>query len=125
MKKLLLKKCPKCGATVEVVQDCTCADCGFRCCNMPMVTIKPNSSEASFEKHLPVVEKHDQFISVKVNHVMEEAHYITWIALYHEGGKIVYELKPGNPAQVVFPYIKGSILYSYCNLHGLWQKDVE
>ena len=26
---------------------------------------------------------------------------------------------------VIFPYVKGSKIYSFCNKHGLWSKEVE
>ena len=34
-------------------------------------------------------------------------------------------LKPGENAKVSFKYIPGSILYAYCNKHGLWKKDID
>ena len=34
-------------------------------------------------------------------------------------------LLPNEKASVVFPYVKGSIIYSFCNKHGLWSKEVE
>ena len=34
-------------------------------------------------------------------------------------------LEIGSEAKVVFPYIKGSKLYAYCNKHGMWSTDVE
>ena len=33
------KQCLKCGALVEVIKDCTCKDCGIRCCGEPMVEV--------------------------------------------------------------------------------------
>ena len=48
--------CKKCGALVEVLEDCTCKDCGITCCNENMVELKSNSVDASFEKHLPSCE---------------------------------------------------------------------
>ena len=34
-------------------------------------------------------------------------------------------LLPGEEACVIFPYVKGSKIYSFCNKHGLWSKEVE
>ena len=34
-------------------------------------------------------------------------------------------LLPNEKASVVLPYVKGSIIYSFCNKHGLWSKEVE
>lgn len=32
MEKLIIKKCSKCGALVEVLKDCSCDNCGIVCC---------------------------------------------------------------------------------------------
>ena len=56
---------------------------------------------------------------------MEEKHYITFIALVTDNNVIRYDLNPTDEPIVRFPYVKDSIIYEYCNLHGLWKKDVE
>ena len=30
--ELIIKKCLKCGALVEVINDCNCNECGITCC---------------------------------------------------------------------------------------------
>ena len=125
MNELIIKKCLKCGATVQVLHDCTCVGCGIRCCNQPMITLKPNSTDASFEKHIPNYEIQGDKILVSVNHVMEPEHYIEWILLQTENQVYKRLLRPNEKAEAVFPYVKGSKLYSYCNKHALWTKDVE
>ena len=47
--ELIIKKCQKCGALVEVINDCNCWDCGITCCGEPMVKLISNSVDASFE----------------------------------------------------------------------------
>ena len=42
-----------------------------------------------------------------------------------ESGIIKKFLLPGEEACVIFPYVKGSKIYSFCNKHGLWSKEVE
>ena len=54
--ELIIKKCNSCGAMVKVIEDCKCGDCGIKCCGEEMRTFAPNSEDASFEKHLPIVE---------------------------------------------------------------------
>lgn len=125
MKELLLKKCMKCGALVEVLKDCTCDDCGIKCCGEEMKALKPNSVDASQEKHLPKVEIIDSEIIVNVDHVMEDEHYIEWIALVSDNKIGKKYLLPANKAIVTFPYIKGSTVYSYCNKHGLWSTKID
>ena len=123
MRELNLKKCPSCGALVKVINDCHCP-CGIACCDTKMVDIKANSTDASFEKHIPTYEIKDHNLIVKVNHVMEEEHLINWVMFLTETNETTIYFEPGKPAEAIFPYEKG-ILYAYCNKHGLWQCNVE
>lgn len=123
-KKFIVKKCLKCGAVVKVLDDCNCS-CGFECCGEKMEDLIPNSAEASFEKHIPTYEIKGENIEVKVNHVMEDEHYIKWISLVSNDKEITKYFNPGEEPICKFPYIKGSAIYSYCNKHDLWKTDVE
>lgn len=125
MKDLIIKKCLKCGALVEVLHDCTCNNCGIKCCNSEMVALAPNSTDAAVEKHLPSYERQGDKIVTRVNHVMEEEHNIEWIALVGDNLTYKKEFSAGDVAEVELPYIKGAKLYAYCNKHGLWGIDVE
>lgn len=80
-----LKKCEKCGAMVEVLQDCTCENCGIKCCGQEMTEVIANSVDASFEKHVPQIEVCGNYIIANVNHVMEEEHNIEWLAIEGNG----------------------------------------
>lgn len=122
---LIIRKCMKCGAMIEVLNDCTCDNCGIQCCGEKMRTFAPNAEDASFEKHLPVVEVEGNEIVVTVPHVMEDEHYIEWIEFIANGRKQRQMLEIGKPAQARFPYIKGGVVYSYCNKHGLWSAEVK
>jgi len=66
---LTIKRCLKCGATVEVLHDCTCENCGVKCCGEEMRVQLPNTVDASVEKHLPVVEVNGNEVVVYVPHV--------------------------------------------------------
>lgn len=123
--KLIIKRCSSCGAMVKVLNDCTCDDCGIKCCGKEMDTLVPNSVDASFEKHVPQIEKVEDEIYVKVAHPMEKEHFIEWIAQVSDNKEECIELYPEGPAKVRFRYIKGATVYAYCNKHGLWKKDVE
>lgn len=83
-KELVIKRCSKCQALVEVIKDCTSDNCSIKCCGEEMIELAPNSVDASFEKHVPNYEAIDNHIIVKVNHVMEEDHFIEWIAIVKE-----------------------------------------
>lgn len=122
---LKLKKCEKCGAVVKVLQDCTCKDCDIQCCEESMEEVIPNSVECAVEKHIPTYEKLGDTIRVKVNHVMDEPHYIAWISIVYDKTEIMKKLEPGEEAVAEFPYIAGATIYAYCNLHGLWKNEVE
>ena len=125
MKELILKKCLSCGALVEVIKDCNCPDCGIQCCGKAMTVVKPNSVDAAFEKHVPTYEVNENTITVRVNHVMEEEHYIEWIAISNDREVCKKFLKPGEEPVAIFPYVIGSTIYSYCNKHSLWSAKVK
>lgn len=98
------------------------------CCGEEMTEIVANTEEASYEKHIPEVAIKDDKIAVIVGatvHPMTEAHYINWIYLETEMGgqrkKCV-----GTPT-AVFAMAGGDkpiAAYAYCNLHGLWKRDI-
>lgn len=124
MRELILKKCPNCGAIVKVIEECKCDDCGITCCDKKMVEITANSTDAAFEKHVPTYEIKDGEIIVKVNHVMDEDHYIKWICFVTEDSEEYTYLKPNREAVAIYKNKPGT-LYSYCNKHGLWRQDVK
>lgn len=123
--ELVIKQCKSCGATVNVLEDCTCNNCGIICCGEPMTKLVPNSVDASFEKHVPTYEKVEDEIFVTVNHVMEKEHFIEWVALVADNRQCIHKMYPEQNAETRFKYIPGSTIYAYCNKHGLWKMDVE
>lgn len=125
MKELILKECKKCHALVKVLEECNCQDCGIICCNEAMTNVVPNTTDASFEKHIPTYEVKDNQMIVTVNHVMEEEHYIEWILVKTVKQNIEILLEPAESPTITVPYEKGALLYAYCNKHGLWKKEVE
>ena len=119
--ELKFKKCLKCGALINVFED---SKTDFICCSEKMVDVKPNTLEASFEKHIPNYEIKDLEIEVFVNYVMDNDHYIEWIMYQTDKESIKITFKPGDTLKVKFKYQKKALLYSYCNKHGLWMKEV-
>ena len=125
-KELLVRKCEKCDAMVKVIKDCNCNDDhGIQCCGEKMKELIPNSVDAAVEKHVPTYEVREGKIFVKVNHVMEEDHYIEWISIVYDNKEVTTYFKPGEKVETHCKYIPGSTIYAYCNKHGLWKKDVE
>lgn len=115
-------KCAKCGNIVEVLH----AGGGeLVCCGQPMALQKENTVDASLEKHVPVIEKTEKGIKVKVGsvpHPMEEEHYIEWIEILADGKAYRKFLKPGDAPEAEFCIEAENIIArEYCNLHGLWK----
>lgn len=42
-------RCKKCGAIVKVLIDCTCEDCGIKCCNEKMKEISEEEAKNYIE----------------------------------------------------------------------------
>ena len=122
-KEFQIKKYLKCGAIVKVMEDCNCP-CGINCCGEEMKELIPNSVDAAIEKHVPSYEINGDKIIVKVNHVMEEDHYIEWICVVSDSDEIIKYYKPGDEPVLITEYKQGLVLYAYCNKHGLWKKEV-
>ena len=120
MEKLIFKRCPKCGNLFKVMGELKCE--GVTCCGDHLETLTPNSTDASFEKHVPTFEIDNDKLIVTVNHVMDEDHFIEWICFQTEDKEQFVYLD--KEAKAEFPYEKG-ILYAYCNKRGLWASEVE
>lgn len=115
-------RCNKCGKIVSVIKDSSCDTVP---CEESMAEIKANSVDASFEKHVPNYEVAGDKIIVKVNHVMEEDHYIEWLAMESDTRFERVLLNPGDVPEAEFTYIPGAKIYSYCNKHSLWENTVD
>ena len=87
--------------------------------------IIPNTVEAAFEKHIPVIEHSGDHVIVKVGsvaHPMVDVHWIEWIVLETATGYQKKELKPGEKPEAEFAVTEPVVAaYEHCNLHGLWK----
>jgi len=117
-------KCAVCGNIVEVLH----TGAGeLVCCGQPMDLQKSKTEDEGQEKHVPVIEKTDKGVKVKVGsvpHPMEDNHYIEWIELVCGDNIRRKVLKPGDKPEVTFCVceVKEKMLARiYCNLHGLWK----
>ena len=123
-KKLQVYKCEICGNIVEVLHE---GKGSLVCCGQPMKLQEENTTDAAREKHVPVVERVDDGIVVKIGsaaHPMEEKHYIEWVQLISPDGKHTprHFLKPGEAAETKFKMqLDNVVARAYCNLHGLWK----
>ncbi|OPY04161.1 MAG: Desulfoferrodoxin [Syntrophorhabdus sp. PtaB.Bin184] len=120
--RLQIYKCEICGNIVEVLHG---GKGVLVCCNEPMKPLAENTVDAAKEKHVPVIEKGAEGITIKVGsvaHPMEEKHYIEWIEAIVDGAVYRHFLKPGEAPEAFFP-LKGDSVTAreYCNVHGLWK----
>jgi len=125
MKKLIIKKCLKCGAMVKVIEDCNCENCGITCCGEAMSEVKANTSDGAVEKHKPTYTHKDGKLIVGVDHVMEEDHYIEWLCLLTDTKEEYIYLTPEDEPTYIFDNVKSGTIYAYCNKHGLWETEIE
>ena len=125
-RKFLL--CRRCGNLIEMINDSGVTPI---CCGTDMDVLTANTTEAATEKHIPVIEINGNIAKVivgEVLHPMEEAHYIEWIYLETNKGIKRVNLKPGDEPVVSFTLAEDetvSSAYAYCNLHGLWLKELK
>ncbi len=119
--------CRQCGNLCAL-----CKDSGvpIKCCGQNTEALVPNTTDGAAEKHVPVVEIKNGAIHVKIgeiSHPMIEQHFIEWIYIETEKGCQKRVLKPGDAPEAVFCIgeDKPVAVYEYCNIHGLWKKDVK
>lgn len=118
--------CRRCGNLIKMVH---ASGVPVFCCGQSMEELVPNTVEASGEKHIPVVEVADGVVKVNVGsveHPMEPEHFIEWVYVETERGGQRKEIKPGESPFVTFALgeDKPVAVYAYCNLHGLWKKEL-
>jgi superoxide reductase len=95
-----------------------------------LTLIQPGAIDAAVEKHVPAVSVEGNLVRVnvgEVNHPMTPEHYIPWVALETSHGAQVRWLQPTDAPSVSFLLAEGEeakVVYAYCNLHGLWQKEL-
>ncbi|MBW1754107.1 MAG: desulfoferrodoxin [Deltaproteobacteria bacterium] len=120
--KLEVYKCNVCGNIVEVLHG---GQGELVCCGQPMARLVENTVDAAKEKHVPVVEKVDAGVKVKVGevaHPMEEKHFIEWVEVIANGKAYRQFLNPGETPEATFNVEAEQVTArEYCNLHGLWK----
>lgn len=118
--------CEHCGNVVGKIFD---SGVDVVCCGQKMTPIIPGTVEASREKHIPVVTREGDVITVTVGsvlHPMAAEHSILWVYLETDRGGQRKCLEVGEAPTVSFTLNgeKPVAVYAYCNLHGLWKTDV-
>ena len=119
--------CSVCGNMVGMIED---KGPKLVCCGKKMNELVANTTEASVEKHIPVVYINDNKIKVQVGstlHPMTQEHHISWVYLLTEQGGQRKSLEINSDPIVEFVLTEDDKLlevYAYCNLHGLWKLEL-
>ncbi len=115
-------KCNVCGDMVEVL---IAGDGNLVCCDKNMESMEEKTEDEGNEKHVPVIEKTDNGVLVRVGsvpHPMVEEHYIQWIELITDDKFYRRFLNPGDKPEAEFEVKTDNLsAREYCNIHGLWK----
>ena len=120
--RLQVYKCNICGNIITVMHPGVGT---LVCCDQPMQLLEEKTEDVGKEKHVPVIEKTEKGVKVKIGstpHPMEKNHYIEWIELVVDNRVYVKFLKPGDVPEAEFE-VKAEKLAAreYCSVHGLWK----
>lgn len=118
-----LYRCEICGNIVEIAHEGAPA---LVCCEQPMVKLEAKTEDQGQEKHVPVVDKIDSGIKVKVGsieHPMEDKHYIKFIEILMKDRIMRKELHPGDAPEAEYCAAKSDVIEvrEFCTIHGLWK----
>jgi len=123
--RLELYRCEVCGNTVQVLLE------GFgqlTCCGQPMLKMTPHTDDTNAaEKHVPVFEKTDNGIKVRIGsqpHPMAPEHYIMFVETFNKDKshiELQYLQPEDEPAMFLKFADEVSCAIEYCNVHGLWE----
>lgn len=122
MKRNEIYKCDICGNIVELL---IVGGGELVCCGQPMALLDEKTRDQGNEKHVPLIERGQGFVKVRVGdvpHPMEQSHYIQFIELEADGTIMKKYLSPDQEPLAVFETdAKNISAREYCNIHGLWK----
>jgi superoxide reductase len=118
-------RCLVCDNMVEVLQE---GEGKLVCCQVPMELLKETQTGIGPEKHLPILEKTENGLKVRVGeeeHPMEDNHCIMWMELITDQGTFRHTFRPQESPEAEFPVDPEGVdqVYAriYCSIHGLWR----
>lgn len=122
-KRNQIYKCEICGNVVEVVNE---GAGELVCCGQPMRLLEAKSEEEGTEKHKPIIERDGDLVKVvvgKVEHPMEEKHFIELIELVKDGRVLQTRHLSYTDRPVAYFRCEeeGIEARAFCNIHGLWK----
>lgn len=118
--------CEVCGNIVEKIKD---SGVPVICCGKPMVKMVPKSTDATTEKHVPLIEVEGSKVTVTVGstlHPMLPEHHIAMIVLEtDQGTKRQFLDHEGEPKACFTIGEDEEVLRAFelCNIHGLWKSE--
>ena len=117
-------KCSKCEAIFEVITPHCCDE--LLCCGEYVELIKANEGHGLEDKHIPVVKREGDNLTVcvgRVLHPMSKEHNIVWVEVKSKYFEQRETLKKGDDPIAMFqvPEKVPVTVFAYCNIHGLWK----
>jgi len=112
----------KSGAIVESLWN---GEQTIECDGEALTKLEPNTTDAATEKHVPVIERDGNKVTVKVGsaaHPMTPQHYILFVEIL-AGNKVYrHDFQEGDTvAEATFLIEEQDLVArAYCNLHGFW-----
>jgi len=117
--------CKHCGNLAGMIFD---SNVPMVCCGEKMTMLEANTVDASKEKHVPKIEITGKTVKVTVGevlHPMLPEHHIEWIYLETEKGGQRKKCENTPTATFVLSEDDKPLnIFAYCNLHGLWKKEI-
>jgi len=123
VKKQAVYFCDDCNNIVESLWN---GEHDLQCCGKNMRELVPNTVDAAQEKHVPVIVRDGNKVTVKVGeapHPMGADHYILFVEVL-AGDKVYrHDFKEGDTvAEATFLVEEQNIkARAFCNLHGFWE----
>lgn len=119
-------KCEVCGNIVEMLHP---GGGTLVCCGQDMTFQNVNTFDEVGEKHMPELFVEDDIAKVvvgSIEHPMTEEHYIEWIEIHLSDKVLRKHLQPGDEPKAEFCLDHKAVVMvrAYCNLHGMWQKNI-
>ena len=116
MKKAVWYVCPLCGNVIHSMGEAVVSCCG--------ITLPKLEKEEDNAEHEIIVQRVEDEYLVKMNHPMDKNHFITFFAYVTENKIQVERFYPQQDAETRFKMIGHGKIFSYCNHHGLYIKEV-
>ena len=109
--------CPLCGNVIHALGEGVYSCCG--------ITLPPLEAEEIDEVHNIQAEQIDGELYLSIDHPMTKDHYISFLASINSAGYLqMIKLYPEQAAEGRFQMRGKSVVYGYCNKHGLFKTKI-